>query len=83
MTARPHGRPARWTHVDDALPPTIRRYCPVNGCHMLTGPTGAVYPGMYDGVLHWRCPVCSANWHRWPPGHPLRQRAAMVIGPWS
>lgn len=31
--------------------------------------------GIYDGGLYWRCGHCGANWHRWPQGHYIRQRA--------
>jgi hypothetical protein len=36
--------------------------------------------GAYDGVLFWRCPDCGGDWHRWPEGHPLRERAAEHMG---
>lgn len=35
--------------------------------------------GMYDGVLFWQCPLCDHRWHRWPEGHPLRERAGKAM----
>ncbi len=64
----------------DELPTPHRRVCPINRCRMQTGPAGAVYPGIYDGVLHWICPVCLGCWHRWPPDHPLRGVASIYVG---
>ncbi len=63
----------------DELPTPARRVCPVNGCTMTMGPLGAIYRGIYDGVLHWTCGECGGNWHRWPPGHPLRAKAEMIL----
>ena len=28
---------------------------------------GVEVPGLYWGVLYWRCPDCGFCWHRWPP----------------
>ncbi|MPZ66207.1 MAG: hypothetical protein GEU83_12060 [Pseudonocardiaceae bacterium] len=41
---------------------------------------GVEIPGVYDGVLYWRCPDCGGRWHRFPPGHHLRQRAEPYVG---
>lgn len=29
---------------------------------------GMEYRGVYDGALHWSCPICGWAWHRWPEG---------------
>lgn len=39
--------------------------------------------GVYDGALLWGCPVCDLRWHRWPPGHPLRERAHRHLQRWN
>lgn len=36
---------------------------------------GVEVRGVYDGVLYFACPDCHTAWHRWPPGHPIRERA--------
>lgn len=40
---------------------------------------GIEVQGVYDGVLFWKCPFCAHEWHRWPEGHPLRQKAANYV----
>lgn len=42
---------------------------------------GVEVRGVYDGVLHWLCPDCGHTWHRWPDGHPYRQRAEPYVAP--
>ncbi len=59
----------------------VNRICPVNQCVMVTGPSGVIHRGVYDGALYWKCPVCAGTWHRWAPGHPLRRRAEVFLGP--
>ena len=36
---------------------------------------GVEVRGVYDGVLFWACPDCGGCWHRFPVGHPYRERA--------
>ncbi len=36
-------------------------------------------PGVYDGGLYILCPYCNGRWHRFPEGHPLRERAAPYV----
>jgi hypothetical protein len=31
--------------------------------------------GVYDGALFWQCMACGRLLHRWPEGHPLREKA--------
>ena len=31
--------------------------------------------GLYDGALYIRCKHCNTNWHRFPKGHYLNDRA--------
>lgn len=64
----------------DELPTPSRHWCPVNNCRMQTGPQAAIFPGIYEGILYWQCPVCAGCWHRWPPQHPLRSFAAPFVG---
>lgn len=42
---------------------------------------GVEIRGVYDGVLIWHCPDCAHQWHRWPEGHPYRQRAEPYVTP--
>lgn len=35
--------------------------------------------GLYDGGLFYECPDCQGRWHRWPPGHRLRERAEPYV----
>lgn len=60
--------------------PEQQRTCPVNGCRLIHGPTGVVYRRIREDALHWTCPVCKENWHRFPPGNPWRERAVLYVG---
>lgn len=35
--------------------------------------------GVYDGGLFYECLDCELRWHRWPEGHPLRDKAAPYV----
>lgn len=39
---------------------------------------GIEIPGVYDGVLYWRCPCCGYDWHRWDDEH-MRLKAALYM----
>lgn len=39
---------------------------------------GVEVPGLYDGILFWRCPDCRGSWHRWTDP-VMRARAAPYI----
>lgn len=36
---------------------------------------GVEVPGVYDGVLYWKCPDCDHKWHRFPESDWRHQRA--------
>lgn len=51
--------------------------------HPLDGKTyskkiGMEYRGVYDGALHWECPICGWAWHRWEGGW-IRDRAEAYV----
>jgi len=40
---------------------------------------GVSVPGVYDGVLFWRCTVCGLRSHRWPYPHRLHALAVPYV----
>ena len=40
---------------------------------------GIEVPGVYDGVLYWRCLACGQQWNRWPVGTHLWAQAEIHL----
>lgn len=50
-------------------------WSPEDGPRYYSRMIGVEVPGVYDGVLYWRCPDCGAAWHRWVSVAPFAARA--------